>query len=78
MNESPSTSFLFLSDDLHHRRIIDSALPLFKDGHFKHAAHEAMTQVEQALREKDLYDKSLFGRQLIKYASGDKAPGQYQ
>ncbi|MFH0990085.1 MAG: TIGR02391 family protein [bacterium] len=74
MKESPSTSFLFLSDDLLHLRIIDRALPLFKDGHLKHAAHEAMTQVEQALREKGFYDKSLFGRQLIKYAFGNKAP----
>ncbi|MBI3766722.1 MAG: hypothetical protein HY277_09525 [Ignavibacteriales bacterium] len=47
---------------------------LYRDKHYKQAAHEAMSQVEQALREKGLYDKSLFGRKMIKYAFGNKAP----
>lgn len=75
MKETPNnSSFFFFSDDLLHRRVIDFSLPLYKDGHFKQAAHEAMIQVEEALREKGLYDKSLFGRRLTKFAFGNKAP----
>lgn len=74
MKESLSNSLVFLSDDLLHRRIIDACLPLHRDKHYKQAAHEAMSQVEQALREKGLYDKSLFGRKMIKYAFGNKDP----
>jgi hypothetical protein len=33
-----------------------------------------MSQVEQALREKGQYDKSLFGRKLVQTAFGGKAP----
>jgi len=48
-------------------------MPIFKDGHYKQAAHEAMIQVEQALREKGQYNKSIFGHRLIKFAFGNKA-----
>jgi uncharacterized protein (TIGR02391 family) len=74
MKEVSSNSYVFSLDDLLHPRIIDNCISLFRDKHYRPAAHEAMIQVEQALHEKGLYDKSLFGRKLIKYAFGDKAP----
>ncbi len=38
--------------DLLHPRILQHCEKLFQDSHFKHAAHEAMIQVELALKEK--------------------------
>lgn len=74
MNEVPSNNPVLPFDELLHRRIIDNCLQLFKNNHFKQAAHEAMSQVEKALREKGLYDKSFFGRKMIKHAFGNNAP----
>ena len=39
-------------EELLHPRLIKHCEKLFNDGHFKHAAFEAMTQVELALKEK--------------------------
>jgi hypothetical protein len=48
-------------------RIVKHSLPLWKDGYYKHAAFESMTQVEQALKEKGLVtNKSkVYGHTLI-------------
>ncbi|MBI1813570.1 MAG: TIGR02391 family protein [Deltaproteobacteria bacterium] len=35
-----------------HPRILKNCLTLYADGHYKHAAQEAMTQVERAIKEK--------------------------
>lgn len=40
-------------------------MPLFNDSHHKHAAHEAMIQVEQALKEKGRVNDKRFGMTLI-------------
>jgi len=53
-----------LEDSLH-PRIVEKALPLYWDSHFKHAAQEAMTQVEQALGERGLAPGKYFGRRLV-------------
>jgi len=39
-------------EELYHPRILKHCSQLVVDGHFKHAAIEAMTQVELALKEK--------------------------
>ena len=46
-------------------RIKKHCMPMFRDGHYKHAAHEAMTQVEQALKEKGRVNDQRFGQTLI-------------
>ena len=48
-------------------RIQEHCLPLWRDGYFKHAAHEAMILVEQALKEKGLKKESYkkYGQTLI-------------
>lgn len=46
-------------------RIVKNCLPLFKDGHFKHSAREAMVQVEKALKEKGKIEDIQFGVKLI-------------
>lgn len=46
-------------------RIEKNCLPLFEDGHFKHAARDSMVQVEMALREKGKVQDIQFGAQLI-------------
>jgi len=48
-------------------RIQEHCLPLWSDGYFKHAAHEAMILVEQALKEKGLKKESYkkYGQTLI-------------
>jgi uncharacterized protein (TIGR02391 family) len=63
-------------EKLLHPRLIETCLPLIEQGHYKHAAREAMTQVEIALKEKCLApkDKKRFGRRLIKEAFGGKSP----
>lgn len=57
-------------------RIVKHCLPVWNDGHYKHATHEAMIQVEQALKEKGLIQKgsNIFGHTLISnlFGSGDK------
>mgnify|MGYP001229789752 FL=1 len=59
-------------------RIIKHCLPLFDEGHYKQAAHEAMIQVEQALKDKSkiagkeqLYGQSLISA-LFKFGSKEK------
>lgn len=47
-------------------RIKKHCFPLFENGHFKHAAHEAMIQVEQALKEKGQVHDNRFGQALVK------------
>lgn len=47
------------------QRIAKNCLQLYADGHFKHAAHEAMIQVEKALKEKRQVPDGLFGARLI-------------
>lgn len=51
-----------------HQRIIDNCWTLYKQGHFKHAALEAMIQVELALKEKTIAPRELFGVRLVKRA----------
>jgi hypothetical protein len=46
-------------------RIVKNCLPLFENGHFRHAAREAMVQVETALRQKGKVENIQFGAQLI-------------
>jgi len=52
-------------DNLLAPRIAKNCLPLLKDGHFKHAAREAMVQVELALKQKGRVENMQFGTQLI-------------
>lgn|SRR5574341_1613072 len=40
-------------------------MALYSDGHYKHAAHEAMIRVEQALKEKGKVNDKRFGQTLI-------------
>lgn len=56
-----------ITEDLLSPRIRKHCLPLWQDGYYKHAAHEAMIQVEQALKEKGLVQQKdkRFGRTLI-------------
>lgn len=56
-------------EDLLHARIIKHCKKLVDDEHFKHAAREAMTQVELALKEKTGV-KSMYGVNLIKKIFG--------
>jgi hypothetical protein len=53
-------------DDLLAPRIVKHCLPPMKDGHFRHAAREAMIQVELALKQKGKVEGIQFGIQLIK------------
>lgn len=48
-------------------RIQKSCLPVWQDGHYKHAAHQAMILVEQALKEKGLTTEKhkKFGQALV-------------
>jgi len=47
-------------------RVVKNCMPLFKEGHFKHSAREAMVQVEIALKEKGKIDDiQQFGARLI-------------
>ena len=46
-------------------RIAKHCMPLYSDGHFKHAAHEAMIQVELALKEKGQVKDRKFGHTLV-------------
>ena len=39
-------------NEVFHSRVIETCLPLYKDGYYQHAALESMKQVEMALREK--------------------------
>lgn len=57
-------------EDLLHRRVIDNCLTLFKNGHYKQAAFEAMTEVELALKEKSGVENK-FGIKLISHLFGE-------
>ena len=46
-------------------RIEKNCLPLYEDGHFKHAARDSMVQVEMALKEKGKVQDIQFGKRLI-------------
>jgi len=50
-----------------HPRIVESILPLYINGHYKHAALESMIQVEMALREKGLAPRNRYGVHLVKW-----------
>lgn len=58
--------------ELLHPRVLKHCEKLFNDGHYKHAALEAMTQVEIALKEKS-GEKSKYGVNLISSLFGEKA-----
>jgi len=59
--------------DLLHERIAQSCLELCRQAHYKHAAREAMTQVELALKAASLAPpKQDYGQPLIEYAFGRK------
>lgn len=58
-------------------RIAKHCLPLYVDGHYKHAAHEAMTRVELALKEKGQVKDRRFGRTLVKSLFHTGGEGQY-
>ncbi|MDM3857792.1 MAG: TIGR02391 family protein [Aphanizomenon gracile PMC649.10] len=55
-------------------RIEKHCLNLWQDGHYKHAAREAIVQVEIALKDKGLVNDSRFGKTLIDslFTSGGK------
>jgi uncharacterized protein (TIGR02391 family) len=57
-------------DRLLHPRIASHCLQLYLDGHFKHAAGEAMTQVELALKERAGFN-CLYGVRLVNALFGD-------
>lgn len=55
-------------------RISKHCIPLFQEGHYKHAAHEAMIQVEKALKEKGKVKDKRYGQTLISslFSFGEK------
>lgn len=65
-----------ITEDLLSPRIQKHCLPLWRDRYYKHAAHEAMIQVEQALKEKGLVQQRdrRFGHTLVTslFKSGGK------
>jgi len=58
-------------EDLLHPRLMDECLKLFSDGHYKHAAIEAMQSVELALREAGVPLAHSFGARMIQKTFGD-------
>lgn len=58
-------------------RIAKHCLPLYSDGHYKHAAHEAMIQVEMALKEKGQVKDKRFGYTLVESLFHIGGKGQY-
>lgn len=60
----------FKVDELLHPRVIKHCEKLVSDGHYSSAAHEAMKQVELALKEKS-GEKNKFGIQLITQLFGE-------
>lgn len=58
------------NEDLLHPRLHDECFKLFKGGHFKHAALEAMQSVESALREKGVASPATFGVKMIRKTFG--------
>ncbi len=58
-------------ETLLHRRVITHCKQLYEDGHYKHAALEAMTQVELALKEK-VDVKNKYGVKLIEGLFGER------
>ena len=62
-----------IPEELLHPRIVKNCLTLYADGHYKHAAQEAMTQVERAIKEKTGVGR-LYGVRLAKHTFG-KGPG---
>jgi uncharacterized protein (TIGR02391 family) len=57
-------------EDLLHPQIEQKCIKLLKDGHFKHAALEAMIQVELSLKDKGFAPPKKFGEDLIKWIFG--------
>jgi uncharacterized protein (TIGR02391 family) len=57
------------NDDILHPRIIKNCIPLFDDGHYPQSAHEALKQVELALKEKTGI-KKIYGVNLCKQLLG--------
>ena len=57
------------AEELLHPRIVKNCLTLYADGHYKHAAQEAMTQVEQAIKEKTGLGHQ-YGVNLVKHIFG--------
>lgn len=53
-------------EDILSERIKKHCLPLLREQHYKHAAMEAMLQVELALKEKGVYVGESYGRGLIR------------
>lgn len=58
-------------------RIKKHCMPLCNDGHFKHAAHEAMIQVELALKNKGQVTDNRFGHTLVESLFGKNGKGQH-
>jgi uncharacterized protein (TIGR02391 family) len=57
-------------EDLLSPRIVKHCMPLYSDGHYKHAAFEAMKQVELALKEKGEVKDKKFGVTLVRSLFG--------
>lgn len=60
--------------ELIHVRLQDSTLKLFEGGHYSSCAREALIIVEEALKEKGIFDKSFYGARLIKFAFKKENP----
>lgn len=58
-------------------RIAKQCMALYADGHYKHAAHEAMIQVELALKEKGQVKDKRFGHTLVESLFQVGGKGQY-
>lgn len=57
-------------EDLLHSQLLDERLRLYKGGHYKHAALEAMQAVESAMREKGVAPHDAFGVRMIRKTFG--------
>lgn len=58
-------------------RVVKHCMALYRDEYFKHAAHEAMTQVELALKEKGQVKDKRFGYTLVESLFQIGGKGQY-
>jgi len=54
-------------------RVVKHCVPLYNDGYYKHAAREAMVQVELALKEKSSVKDRKYGMQLVSNLLGKGA-----
>ncbi len=59
-------------EEVLHPRLREESQSLFEGGHYKHAALEAMQQVEAALREKGVAQPKAFGARLVQQTFGKK------